>query len=317
MYAFLSVGFAAVTFVPQTHILSNWFVKRRALAMGVSTSSQGSATFINLATPALIGLLGWRGSYIALASFVLLITFPISVAFLRNDPAEKSTVPDAPFLSIEERMALSARRTIPLPMEGPAPPGVWSQIFSLHFFLLAGLNAINAFLFAGTVVHIVPHAMDQGFTLTEGSLIFIVWGGSIIAGNLASSVSDNFGQLRVYLLGALFGTVSVTILGHIELGAHPARFFAGAIMSGFSLGLLRSAVFSLTGGLLEGPNSGKINGTIMLVFGVFGAIGAYVPGAIFDGSGNYRIAFLLMTMILALGVTLATVLGRTSKPGVH
>ncbi|MFP6871442.1 MAG: MFS transporter, partial [Nitrospinota bacterium] len=114
MYALLSVGFAAATFVPQVHILSNWFAKKRGLAMGISTSSQGFATFLNLATPALIGLLGWRGSYTVLAGFALVITFPISAAFLRNDPSEKFTVPDAPFLGIEERMALSARRTIPL-----------------------------------------------------------------------------------------------------------------------------------------------------------------------------------------------------------
>ena len=311
MYALLSVGFAAATFVPQVHILSNWFAKKRGLAMGISTSSQGFATFLNLATPALIGLLGWRGSYTVLAGFALLITFPISAAFLRNDPSEKFTVPDAPFLGIEERMTLSARRTIPLLMEAPAPPGVWSRIYSLRFFLLAGLYAVNAFVFTGTVVHLVPHATDQGFTLAGGSVIFIVWGGFIMAGNIASGMSDRIGRAPTYLAGALFGAVSAVLLGLIEPGAHPARFYAGAAMSGFSLGLLRPTVSSLTADLFEGPGFGKINGAIMMVFGIFGALGAYVPGALFDGSRSYRSAFLLMAATLALGGVIATALSNT------
>ena len=59
MYALLSVGFALATFIPQVYILSNWFNKRRGLAMGISTSAQGFAPVLNLAAPPLIALLGW------------------------------------------------------------------------------------------------------------------------------------------------------------------------------------------------------------------------------------------------------------------
>ena len=115
------------------------------------------------------------------------------------------------------------------------------------------------------MVHLVPHATDQGFTLAEGSVIFIVWGGFIMAGNIASGISDRIGRAPTYLAGALFGAASAVLLGLIEPGAHPARFYAGAAMSGFSLGLLRPTVSSLTADLFEGPGFGKINGAIMTV----------------------------------------------------
>ncbi len=41
MYALLNIGFAASTFVPEVQILSNWFVKRRGLAMGIANSGTG------------------------------------------------------------------------------------------------------------------------------------------------------------------------------------------------------------------------------------------------------------------------------------
>ena len=314
MYALLSVGFALATFVPQVHILSNWFVKRRALAMGISTSAQGFATVLNLATPLLLGLLGWRASYAALAAFVLLFTFPLSAALLRNDPAEKDTVADAPFLSIEERMALSAQgQTVSLPMEASAAESIWRRVASLRFALLGGVYAANAYIFTGIVVHLVPHATDQGFTLPEGSVIFLIWGLCIMAGNFLSGVSDWIGRAPTYLIGAASGIAAVFILGFFVRGAPPALFYAGAALSGLALGLIRPTASSLTADHFEGPGFGKLNGAIMVVFCIFGALGAWATGALYDASGNYQGAFMLMATAFALGSLMAVGLGRMKR----
>jgi len=97
MYGLLNFGFAASTFIPQVQILSNWFVKRRGLAMGVSNSGQGFAAVLILALPSLIGLIGWRSSYLVLAGFTLIIIFPLTALLLRDHPGERGTVADAPF----------------------------------------------------------------------------------------------------------------------------------------------------------------------------------------------------------------------------
>ncbi|MBE0558536.1 MAG: MFS transporter, partial [Proteobacteria bacterium] len=111
MYALLNVGFAASTFLPQVQILSNWFVKRRGLAIGIANSGQGFAAVLNLAVPFLIALIGWRGSYLVLAIFTMILIFPLSAFLLRDHPYDRDTVADAPFISATERDALVERES--------------------------------------------------------------------------------------------------------------------------------------------------------------------------------------------------------------
>jgi MFS family permease len=310
MYALLSAGFAMATYVPQVHILSNWFHKRRGLAMGISTSAQGFATVLTLALPSLLGVFGWRGSYAALALFVIFFAFPLAAGLLRNDPEEKDTVPDAPFLAIEERMALAAQRTIPLPMEAPAPPGVRERILSMRFFLLAGIYGLGAFTFIGAVVHLVPHATDQGFNLREAGFIFFLWGAFIMAGNLASCVSDRIGRTPTYLTGAALGAGAAIVLGLFTAETNPVQLYGAAAVSGFALGLIRPTISALAADHFEGPGFGKMNGAVMVVFSAFGALGAWATGALYDAQGSYLGAFLLMASLFALGGLLALALGR-------
>lgn len=310
MYALLSVGFALATFIPQVYILSNWFNKRRGLAMGISTSAQGFAPVLNLATPPLIALLGWRMSYVALAAFIMLFICPLAALFLRNDPEEKDTVPDAPFLSIDERMFLAAKRTIPLPMEAPTPPGLLSRILTLRFLLLGGVYASLAYIFTGTAVHLVPHATDQGFTLTGASIMFLIWGLCIMAGNFASGISDHIGRTPTHLIGTAFGITAVATLALFGPGSSPLQLHLGAAMSGLSIGLLRPTVSTLTADHFDGPGFGKLNGAIMAVFSVFGALGSWVTGVLYDASGGYEEAFFLMAAILGAGSLAAIALGR-------
>ncbi|MBT5367143.1 MAG: MFS transporter [Nitrospinaceae bacterium] len=264
MYALLSVGFALATFIPQVYILSNWFNKRRGLAMGISTSSQGLAPMLNLAMPPLIAMIGWRMSYIALAIFIILFACPLAALFLRNSPEEKDTVPDAPFLDFEERMSIAAQRTIPLPMEAPAPPSLMSRILTLRFLLLGGVYASLAYIFTGTAVHLVPHATDQGFTLSGASIIFLIWGFCIMAGNFASAISDRIGRTPTHLIGTALGIAAMFTLALFGPGANPLQFHFGAALSGLSIGLLRPTISTMTADHFEGPGFGKLNGAIMV-----------------------------------------------------
>jgi MFS family permease len=91
-------------------------------------------------------------------------------------------------------------------------------------------------------------------------------------------------------------------------------FHFGAAMSGLSMGLLRPTVSTLTADHFDGPGFGMLNGAIMLVFSVFGALGAWATGALYDASGGYEEAFFLMAAIFGAGALFAAALGRMKKP---
>ena len=53
-----------------------------------------------------------------------------------------------------------------------------------------------------------------------------------------------------------------------------------------------------------------MNGAVMMIFSAFGAAGAWSTGALYDASGSYLGAFLLMAALFVLGGLLAAALGR-------
>jgi MFS family permease len=316
MYALLNVGFTASTFVPQVQILSNWFVKRRGLAMGIANSGQGFAAVLNLSVPFLIAVIGWRWSYLVLAGFTVVIIFPLTAALLRDRPHERATVADAPFLNALERDALAekeskARLNGTVPMIGTP---FLKQIFSLRFFLIALTYCAIAFIMTGTTVHIVPHATDQGFTPEMSGLIFLLWGTCIIGGNLISGVSDSLGRAATYAIGAALGACACVLLAYYHQGMPPALFYVGAALSGSALGLTRPTASALLADHFAGPGFGKLNGSVMMIFALFGALGAFATGLLYDIFGYYRSAFLFLAAAHVAGAAAAIPLGRMRPP---
>jgi MFS family permease len=316
MYALLNIGFAASTFVPQVQILSNWFVKRRGLAMGVANSGQGFAAVLNLAVPFLISMIGWRDSYLVLAGFTLILIFPLAAILLRDHPHDRATVADAPFLSALERGSLADQENRDRRAGHVAPAGAafLHRVFSLRFFLIAFTYGAIAFIMTGTTVHIVPHATDQGFTPEASALIFLLWGICLIGGNLVSGVSDSLGRAPTYVIGTALGVCACVLLAYFTRGMPPVLFYVGAALSGTGLGLTRPTASALLADHFAGPGFGKLNGSAMMIFALIGALGAYATGYLFDLSGSYWSAFLLLAAAHLAGAATAVPLGRMPKP---
>ena len=167
----------------------------------------------------------------------------------------------------------------------------------------------------GTTVHIVPHATDQGFTPEASGLIFLLWGICIIGGNLISGVSDSLGRAPTYAIGATLGVCACVMLAYFNQGMPPALFTVGAALSGSALGLTRPTASALLADHFAGPGFGKLNGSVMMIFALFGALGAFTTGYLYDVSGYYRSAFLLLAAAHVAGAATAIPLGRMRPPG--
>ena len=316
MYALLNVGFSASTFVPQVQILSNWFVRKRGLAMGIANSGQGFAAVLNLAVPFLIGAIGWRNSYLALAGFTMICIFPTAAILLRDHPRDRASVADEPFLSAAERGAIEAKESAAHRGQNGEAAGApfWQRVFSLRFFLIALIFSAIAFSLAGTIVHLVPHATDQGFTPRESAFIFLLWGICAIAGNLISGVSDSLGRVSTFAVGTALGVCACILLASFVRGMSPAWFYGGAALSGAGFGLIRPTASALLADHFSGPGFGKLNGSTGTIFALFGALGSFAMGYLFDISGSYWSAFMVIAVLSLAGAGAAVTLGRIYRP---
>ena len=317
MYALLNVGFTASTFVPQVQILSNWFIRKRGLAMGIANSGQGFAAVLNLAVPFLIAAIGWRDSYLALAGFTMICIFPPAAILLRDHPRQRATVADEPFLSAAERSAFEAKEDEARRSQKGEAAGApfWQRVFSFRFFLIALIFSTIAFSLAGTTVHIVPHATDQGFTPGESALIFLLWGIFAIVGNLISGVSDSLGRALTFAVGSALGVCACFLLALFVRGMSPAWFYGGAALSGAGFGLIRPTASALLADHFSGPGFGKLNGSTGTIFALSGALGSFAMGYLFDVSGSYWTAFMVLAAMSLTGAGAAVALGRMQRPG--
>lgn len=313
MYFFLSVGFAFTANLPQVQMLANWFVLRRGLAMGFSHAAQGFAPVLNILTPLLIAGLGWRGSYLALAGVVLLLLLPFAAALLRDHPREKRTAPDAPFLTSEEFSRARARAAVIV------PPGQEREAASLAFFrtrrfaLIGGTYGSIAYVFTTVLVHLVPHATDQGFSPAGGAALFALYGAALAAGNGLSAMSDRIGRLPTYAIGAVCGVAACFLLAAFTRASPEWRIYAGAMGVGFALGFVRPTASSLLADHFAGPGFGLVNGCAMMVFSLVGALGPVATGMLFDASGSYYAGFLLAGAMFIGGLAFVALLARTPR----
>ena len=313
MYFLLSLGFAFTANLPQVQLLANWFVLKRGLAMGFSHAAQGFAPIVNIFTPLLIAAFGWRGSYLALAGVVLLFLLPFAVALLREHPREKRTAPDAPFLTSEEFSRARARAAVIIPLDKEKETASFSFFFTRRFMLLGGIYGSIAYIFTAVLVHLIPHATDQGFSPSGGAALFALYGAALVAGNGLSAVSDRIGRLPTFMVGVVCGVAACYLLAAFT-GASPGwRIYAGAMGVGFALGFVRPTASSLLADHFAGRGFGLVNGCAMMVFSVVGALGPLVTGMLFDASGNYYAGFLLAGCMFVTGAVFVVSLSRMPR----
>src|ERR1044071_4816888 len=84
-----AIGQGALGFVGHTALISSWFVRRRATAIGIASMGQGLGALIMVpATQYLIDHIGWRSAYTVTAAVLLFAVVPANALFQRRRPED-------------------------------------------------------------------------------------------------------------------------------------------------------------------------------------------------------------------------------------
>ncbi|MED5578871.1 MAG: MFS transporter [Nitrospinota bacterium] len=293
-YFLMNIGFASSTWVAQVPTLSNWFISKRGLALGISSSAQGTAFILNFFTPILIISLGWRMSYIFFGVLILFITLPCAAIFHRDKPEQKNTIADEPFLKSENPSLENEKKIYKKISDNH------ERFFSFHFFLFLTLFLPIAYVFTVLLVHFPAHMTDQGITESSSAGIFAIWGAFLIVGYLISSISDYYGRTPTFLTGSLLGSVSMFLIGKYE-SSFPVWFiYILTTLIGIALGLMRSTASAIMADHFSGKEFGKTNGIAMCLFSIFGGFGAWFTGFLYDSHSNYFLGFSIAAITLLI-----------------
>jgi len=278
-------GFASLT--PVGVIITNAFPARTGFANAavISGTSVGQLVIIAALTSTL-GDVGWSSVFVWLAIAHLAIIPLLVVALPSGPPLYASLVRGG--LRLAE--ALRTRQ-------------FWTL---LVVYAICGLDDF----FVAT--HVVAFAQDRGVeALFAGHLLALMGLTGVIGLMVTGLLSDRVGPAWTAALS--FG-MRVAVFGLIAVDQSAASIAIFALAFGATF-LVRAPLVVLFVrdhfGMIE---LGALSGLVTMVHQIFGGIGAYGGALIFDTTGTYDAAFLILLVASCLAVALSLMLRRPTLP---
>ncbi|MFQ5895191.1 MAG: MFS transporter [Nitrospinota bacterium] len=283
-----ALGITLVGFVPTHTVVSRWFIRRRAIALGLAQAGRGvGALLVVPFAQLLIGWVGWRHAYWVLALLIGGVLIPLNYLFQRGGPEEVGLRPDG----LSEAAA------------PPAAPVSWTLSRALRdasFWVLLPTGALHGVTFGAVMVHQVAHMVDVGLPALLAASVFgltaLIRAGAGIGGGW---VSDRVGRVPTYLAASALTLGGIFALAQAGPGG-ASWAYVFALLYGLGSGARGTSLVALKADLFRGPHFGSILGMSQLGTGLGAAVGPWLAGYIFDRTGDYQLAFLLVAASILL-----------------
>ncbi len=304
-YSLIGFGVSATGPVITTLIVSNWFVRRRGMAIGAMSMGAGTAglVFTPLVIVYLIPNLGWSSSYLTFAAITAFIAVPLAALVIRTKPADVGLLPDGENAS-----------KIP-GIDGAVSPATKGLPFKIALSTQAFWLLAAAILFISTHMGVmqsqIPHLEDLGFTpgivASTMSIVAITSAlGTLIFGWLSDRTTVKTGAV----VGVVLLTISILMLLYIDINSAPWFIWIYAALLGLGIGGWMTAM-----SLMTSSNFGLIAyGTIYGVLNAFQSIGAAIApifsGYFYDTTGSYDQAFITILILIAVGIPIVLLVRR-------
>jgi MFS family permease len=293
-----SMGAGGAAMVTAAAMTSRWFAERRALVMGLAGAGVSAGQLLILPLAAHLELsYGWRVSFAGMGLILVILVLPVIVLFFRNDPAEMGLTPYG---------ATSSHVNAPASAGPLKATPLFAAIRHPGFWLLAGSFFVCGYTSTGLIgVHLIPHAVDHGFSVMTASGAMGLMGAMNVIGTTASGyICDRWGKriplatyyfLRGLSLFFLLGVRDVTELNLF------------AILFGLNYISTVPPTSTLTAELFGRRSVGMLFGWIFFAHQIGAGLASYVGGLVYDWTGTYDWAFISAGIlgILASGMVLA------------
>ena len=276
----LGVGAAMLGWLAGSTLVTNWFERRRGLALGISTvgTTLGGAVMAQV-SGLLIESVGWRGAYLIYAVLIAAFAAPAILWIVVDRPATIGLHPDG--------IPPSTR-----PGEATTPvaeaAGRYDVLRSADFWRIASAMGLSFGASSAVLVHLVPLAQDRGLPLTEAagllSLATVMGvGGKLFFGWLSDRIDGRITLSSSAVLQAL-GLGLVRVSGEELMPA----LGVGAATFGFGMGGMLPLHASLVGRVFGPVRFGRVMGMMSPSMLPFQILAIPLAGWLRDSTGHYE-----------------------------
>ena len=300
----VGLGTGAVGNVLGATVAHRWFRTQRGLVIGLfgAATSAGSLIFIP-AMAALSVSVGWRGAIVLLIIACVAVLVPVAI-FMRDRPADAGTRAFGEGRIVTAAERADDERTTPLR----------SAVRSADFWLLAGSFFICGYTSNGLIgTHLIPHAVEHGFTAVTAASAVGVMGAMNIVGTLSSGwLSDRFDNRKLLAGYYAFRAISLAAL---PLVIEARGLYLFAIVYGLDWIATVPPTANLTAKIFGRASLGTIYGWIFFSHMAGAAIAAYLGGFFHEVLGDYHLMFISAALLgfIAAGLALRIAPGTTGR----
>jgi len=281
-----AIGNGAASATPVGVMVTRAFPGRTGLANSIVMSGMSVGQLLMIAVLAAVLVeIGWRPVFVWLGFAHLFLLFVVLAAI----PGRKHAI---------------ARNAV-APDDGMGPR---AAARTRQFWLLLIIYAICGFNDFFVSTHVVAFAQDRGIDIFLAGNLLALMGLTGLLGVLATGIwSDRSGPVWPTL--ATFAA-RVAVFGLIAVDQSPFSVAIFALVFGATFLITAPVTVLFVRESFGTRHLGALSGLITMVHHICGGFGAYLGATIFDATGGYDLAFVLMLASSVVGFVLTLALRR-------
>lgn len=290
-FVLLSLGFTMASGIAEYTAITNWFKKRRSLALGLLTTGFGASGLMTPVIALMISAIGWRQTMFLLCPFILVIGIPLCFV-IRDRPQSFGMQPDG----------ATRTGTHPDPaFQVEEPEFTLKECMKTRtFWMLLIFTSFVQFAFSTIPVQEMPHLINVGISEKMAAMTMAGYSLTSLVGRLFISwLGDIYSKKRLLMIAAIMQAIGFFIYANISSAWMIIPFI-----------LLYGPGFGATVPLLPGIQAdyfgvrsfASIRGMLSVAFAVPGILAPVFAGWIFDLYHSYTIAFQIYAALAALSV---------------
>ncbi len=282
MHVLIGLG-ASATFGPIMADASQWFSRRRGIAVALAASGNYlGGTIWPPVMQHFVATEGWRATYLGVAAFCLITMLPLAAVLLPRPPEAKP----------------SASHGI---AAGSATLGLSPAALQV-LLCVAGLACCVAM--SMPQVHIVAYCGDLGYGVARGAeMLSVMLGFGLVSRIGSGAVADRIGGAPTLLLGSALQGLALFL--YLLFDGLASLFVISALFGLFQGGIVPMYAVMVRE-YFPLREAGMRLGLVLMATLIGMAVGGWMSGMIFDFTGSYRAAFMngLIWNLLNIGIVL-------------
>ncbi len=293
--------------IPMDKAISNWFVKKRGVALSARAILQGFATMAVLPLIAwLIGSIGWRMTCVLGGVVMLVVGLPLLFFYVKQQrPEFYGLLPDGAAAAAPDKNQMIGRGIEYAAHVDEYEFTLRQAMRTRAYWLFITAWTVGNMAIMPMMVHFIPFLTDMGINPVRAAWMMSLSSALAIPTRLiAGYLTDRVGKanMRYIAIGTFFlVALGITVYQLFQTTAM-AQVFLILYYAGFTATI---PLYTAVGSRYFGRKSiGSIQGISTLMMMPFGVIAPIIVGGIYDRTGSYNIAFNLCLGLLVLASVL-------------